>query len=389
MRGELFMGIGDIFNLKKNIRELMIARPDDAKNHIIYKHPDPTIPMYSQATIEADEVAIFFKDGKAEGKLEAGRHTLKSENFPFLSNFVDSYTGGNVFISELYFVSIREFPGFKFGGKIGKVQDPKSGIPVELLVHGEFSMRVDNPEQLLLGLVGLRSVDNEAFAKWFKQQVLKVIRDRIGELITKNKWPLLDVTSAAYTEEIEEDVIKGVRKHVDPYGINIVRLGNFVISMKDEDDANLTKLYTDAAYVNMAGGMQEYQQFAAGKAMMGAGEGMAKGGGEGSGEGGGAVLGGAGLGVGFGMAQMFGNQLASQQQQAQSQQTGVQQVAGQNQPVQSEGIVCPSCNNTVTPGKFCASCGKPLEVVKKFCSNCGGELSADAKFCSKCGQKTE
>ena len=126
-------------------------------------------------------------------------------------------------------------------------------------------------------------------------------------MLVKKKWPLLDVTSGAYTEEIEEEVMAGIKKHVDSYGLQIVRIGNFVVSIKDEDEKNLKKLYTDAAYVRMAGGMQGYQQFAAGKAIMGAGEGMAKGGGGG---GGGALLGGAGLGVGFGMASMFQGSMA-------------------------------------------------------------------------------
>lgn len=371
------MGLTDF--IKRGVKELMIARPDEAKDAIIYKHPDPTIPMQAQVTIEADEVGIFFKDGKPQGRLEAGRHTLKTENFPFLSNFVDAYTGGNVFVAELFYVSIREFPGFKFGGKIGKVQDPKSGVPVELMVHGEFSMRVTDAEKLVIGLVGLRTTDNDAFSSWFKQQVLKVIRDRVGELLVKNKWPLLDVTSAAYTEEIEEDVLVGVQRHVDVYGIHVVRLGNFTITMKDEDEKNLTKLYTDAAYINMAGGMQQYQQFAAGKALMGAGEGMAQGGG---GEGGGGgVLGGAGLGVGFGMAQMFAGQMAQQQPQ---------QPAAASAPATaaSTTVTCPSCKAQVSQGKFCASCGAALPAAgPKFCPGCGIALSPGAKFCSGCGQK--
>ena len=56
------MGIGDWF--KRGVGEMMIARPDDAKPHVVWKHPDPTIPMKSQLTVEADEMAVFFKDGK-------------------------------------------------------------------------------------------------------------------------------------------------------------------------------------------------------------------------------------------------------------------------------------------------------------------------------------
>ena len=68
------MGIADWF--KRGVSEMMIARPDDAKSHVVWKHPDPTIPMKSQLTVEADEMAVFFRDGKAIATLGPGRHTL-------------------------------------------------------------------------------------------------------------------------------------------------------------------------------------------------------------------------------------------------------------------------------------------------------------------------
>ncbi len=396
------MGIGSF--LKRGVQEMMIARPDEAKNFAIYKHPDQTSPNYAQLTVDSDEVAVFFKDGKVEGKLPPGRHTLNSSNIPFLSNLVDSFTGGNVLIAEVFFVSTRQFPSIKFGGRIGSVEDPKSGVPVETLVHGDFALQVFNPEQLIIGLVGMQQSDNESFFNWFKQQVLKVIRDQIAELVVKEKWPLLDVVSGAYTEEIEETVLEGVKKYTEHYGVRIAQMGNFVIGIKEEDEKTLKKLYTDAAYVRMAGGMQGFQQFASGKALMGAGEGMAAGGGGGDGGGGGnAMLGGAALGVGFGMAGMF-QQQGMQQQQAPPlppQQQGYPQSAAPGgagalqgaqtpagQATAGAGVTCPGCNKLVAPGKFCAECGQPLAQGPKFCSNCGAKLEDGAKFCPECGTKS-
>ncbi|MCK9460748.1 MAG: SPFH domain-containing protein [Proteobacteria bacterium] len=394
--------MGLINFIKKGVQELMIARPDTAKGFALYKHPDQTIPKFSQLTVDSDEVAIFFKDGKVVGKLPPGRHTLDTSNIPFLSNLVDSFTGGNVLISEVFFVSTRLFPSIKFGGRIGSVEDPKSGVPVETMVHGEFSIQIVDPETLIIGLVGMAQTDNESFFSWFKQQVLKVIRDQTAELIVKQKWPLLDVVSGAYTEEIEATVLAGVKKYVEQYGVRVPQLGNFVLGIKDEDEKNLKKLYTDAAYVRMAGGMQGFQQFAAGKAMLGAGEGMAQGGGEGGG--GGALLGGAGLGVGFGMAGMFQQQaMGAQQQQMPPQgQPGFPQGGGQpgapgglqgaptpaGQATAGAGVTCPGCGKVVAPGKFCAECGKPMATGPKFCSKCGAKLADGAKFCPECGQKT-
>ena len=373
------MGLMDWF--KHGVGEMMVARPDDAKAHVVWKHPDPTIPMKSQLTVESDEKAVFFRDGKVVKVMGPGRYTLDSSNLPFLSNLVDSFTGGNVFIAEVFFVNTREHTGIKFGGRIGHVEDPKSGVPVETMVHGEFSFRVTDPEQLITGLVGMGRAESFAVRSWMKEQVLKVLRDRTAELLVKNKWPLLDVTSGAYTEELESDVLKGIDQHVASYGLDVVRLGNFVIAIDDQDADNLKKLYTDAAYLKTVGGVGAYQQFAAGKAMLGAGEGMAKGGGAGGsgGEGGGALLGGAGLGVGFGLAQMLVQD----------------RKGGETLAPATPGVTCGECNAAVPPGKFCGQCGAslapktpPKEAPAGFCTDCGSPLSPDAKFCGQCGKKT-
>ena len=263
----------------------------------------------------------------------------------------------------------------KFGGRIGHVEDPKSGVPVETMVHGEFAFRVTDPKQLIIGLVGMGRAESHTVRSWMKEQVLKILRDRTAELLVKKKWPLLDVTSGAYTEEIEVDVLAGIKTHVDDYGIEIVRLGNFVIAIDEDDADNLKRLYTDAAYLKTVGGVGQYQQFAAGKAMMGAGEGMAKGGGgEGGAGGGGALLGGAGLGVGFGMAQMLVRDPKG----------------GEALAPAAAGVTCGSCNAGVAAGKFCSSCGeslKPAETASSFCTGCGTALAADARFCGSCGSK--
>jgi hypothetical protein len=60
------------------------------------------------------------------------------------------------------------------------------------------------------------------------------------------RWPLLDVTSGAYTEEMEQEVI-AVKPHVDGYGLTVVRMDNFIVSIKDEDEATLKRLTKDAA----------------------------------------------------------------------------------------------------------------------------------------------
>jgi membrane protease subunit (stomatin/prohibitin family) len=299
------MGIFD--SLKSEAQRNFIARADEAKDYIIYKYPERNIRIMTQLTVMADEIALFFKDGVVAGKLGPGRHNLDTNNIPFISKLLEKATGGNLFVAEVFFVSTREFAQVKFGGPIGDVRDPETGLGIGTMVYGDFSLQVTDPEKLLVGMVGMRKAENEEFTGWFKSQVLKVTRDRIAELIVKKKWPLLDVTSGAFTEEIETEVIAGTKQHTAPYGVDIVRFGNFTVSIKPEDEVTLKKLSKDVAYSRLAGGFQNYAQ---GQAMLGAAEGMAKGGGEGSGAGG--AMGGMGMGMGMGMAQMFMNNQQNQ-----------------------------------------------------------------------------
>ena len=308
--------------IKGGVAELAIARPDAAKDQWVYKHPDQTIPMKAQLTVDSDEVALFFKDGKYVGSFSAGRHTLDASNIPFLGQLIDKFTGGNVFICEVFFVTTRELASIKFGTSIGDVQDPQTRLRVRLMVHGEFSAKVTDPAKLVIGLVGQRATTNEGFLGWFKSQVQKTMKDGIAELIVKQSWPLMKVTSGAYTDEIEESTLAGVRRHIEPYGVEIIRFGDFSIGMDQADKERLDKLVDRMAYVegmgSTTGGMAAYQQLAQAEMMMGAAEGMKLGG---NGGGGGALQG-AGIGMGFAMAGQMANTMGNanaQQAQASAQ----------------------------------------------------------------------
>jgi membrane protease subunit (stomatin/prohibitin family) len=312
--------MGIISFIKGGVAELAIARPDSAKDQWVYKHPDQTIPMKAQLTVDSDELALFFKDGKFVGSLAAGRHTLDGSNIPFLGQLVDKFTGGNVFICEVFFVTTREMPSIKFGTSVGDVQDPQTKLRVRLMVHGEFSAKVIDAQKLVIGLVGQRATTNEAFLGWFKSQVQKTMKDGIAELIVKQNWPLMKVTSGAYTDELEASTLAAVRKNIEPYGVEIIRFGDFTVGMDQADKDRLDKLVDRMAYVegmgSTTGGMAAYQQLAQAEMMMGAAEGMKQGG-----DGGGAFQG-AGIGMGFAMAgqmsNMMGNANANQQRPAES-----------------------------------------------------------------------
>jgi membrane protease subunit (stomatin/prohibitin family) len=347
------------------LRREFIARPDQAKGQILYKWPDTNIRKLTQLTVQQDELAVFFRDGRVQGTISPGRCTLDSSEIPFLGILVDAASGGNVFKTEIYFVSTREFPSLPFGGMIDNVVDPETSLAIGLRVFGEYSLRVTEPQSLILNLVGTQNIQtNDQITDWMREQLLKVLRTDVVSHVVSQNWPILGI--AAHTEEIEQETLAKVQDFVSTYGLQIVRLGNFTISIKEDDEEALKKYRRDVQYTKLAGG---YQQYSVGQALQGVGEGAAQGGGSGNP----AIL---GIGLGLG-----------------------QTVAGAGQTVAAGGQVQVRCGNCGTlnaeSAKFCSSCGQALAAAPApagavvSCANCGTRNAATAKFCSNCGQSLQ
>ena len=347
------------------IRREFIARPDQAKNQILYKWPDTNIRKLTQLTVQQDELAVFFRDGRVQGTVTPGRCTLDSSEIPFLGMLVDAASGGNLFKTEIYFISTREFPNLPFGGMIDNVVDPETSLAIGLRVFGEYSLKVVEPQSLILNLVGTQNIQtNDQITDWMREQLLKVLRTDVVSHIVSSNWAILGI--AAHTDEIEKEALQKVQEHINTYGLQIVRLGNFTISIKEEDEEALKRYRKDVQYTRLAGG---YQQYSAGQALQGIGEGAAQGGG---------ATGPAILGVGLGLGQ---------------------QVTGAGQTVAAGGQVQVRCGNCGTlnaeSAKFCSSCGQGLAAAPApagavvACANCGARNAATAKFCSNCGQSLQ
>lgn len=238
--------------LFNEIKREFIARPDDSKDLIVYKWPDKNIRMFTQVTVQADEKAVFFKEGKVVGTLEPGQYRIDGQAIPFLNLIIDSLTGGNLMIAELYFVSTREFPELPFGGPIDNIKDEDSGLAVGLRVYGTYSMKVVKPEDLITKLVGTQGIEsNDGITGWVQEQMLKDLRDSVTKKLANKELPVLGI--AGHTEEIERLVLEGSKEHLAEYGIEVARMGNFTINLKEEDEATLKGLMRDKAYAKQPG----------------------------------------------------------------------------------------------------------------------------------------
>ncbi len=402
------MGVFDF--VKNGVREMMIARPDHLKNLLVYKHPDQNFPMYSQLTVDSDECAVFFKDGRVVGVLPAGRHTLQTQNIPFLNGIVNNFTGGQVFISEIYFVRMVPKRNIPFGGVIGEMIDPYTSELVCPRIYGEYSLQVVDPVKFVIGYHGQSAGGDPDSDEWVKGLFMNGVKTVLGQVSETEGKSLLQVV--ALTQQLAQSFQNHAPELAD-MGVRIAQMGAFSINFSDDDRSRLQaavaelaqadrevkkkqkliaaakadaeakqfeldqKYQQDARYVqNLAG---NYQNYAAGQAVIGAGQGMAA-----HGTGGGVAGLGAQMAVGVGM----GNAMAGAFQQ--QPQFGGPNAGGGGQPNFAGGamVTCGKCAARQPQGKFCSECGNALAQPKKFCTSCGGEVGPTAKFCPGCGTST-
>ncbi|HEY1821475.1 MAG TPA: SPFH domain-containing protein [Trebonia sp.] len=354
-----------------------IAVPDDRKGQIVFKWPDVTIRRFTHAIVNADEVALFVNTGQVVQTMGPGRHSIDADELPGLGALIDFATGGNAYRAELYFVGTREYTGFRFGGRVDDVQDPRTGLVVTLRVFGDYALRVIDPARLITNLTATVDVrDNEKIAGWVSEQLLKVLRTNVTTQVVANGWPILGLS--VHSPEIEQAALTSANGQLESYGLAVSRMGNFDINLAPEDAAQLKQLAKDTSYSQLAGG---FQQYAAGEMALGAGQGLSQGGG---------ATEGAFLATGLALPGMMAGAVQQQQQRPvpapQAQQAPPAPAPAP--PTVVAGPACAECSTSNPAGaKFCMNCGTAMAPAVKHCTECGNELPGGAKFCGNCGTR--
>ena len=378
--------------VRGGVREMIIARPDSAKQHIVFKHPERTIPKWSQLTIDADEAAVFFRDGALVGVLRTAgvgqRHTLDTGNIPFLSNLVDSATGGNIFITDLYFVTTRPIRDTKFGGPLQAMKDPELEITVSPRIFGTFQWRISEPDRFIVNYLGLGEQNtNDRVESFIQTKFMNSVKKAVPNFVIRQKIEVQNL--GAYHDELGQTFIARCDDLSD-IGATFLGLGDFSINFSEDELKRIQDAqdkYADIkakkrAKDELGGG--NYMQYAAAEAMMGAGQGMAKGGGEGSG----MMQGGMGFGMGMAMSNVYQQQVQGGMGQPAMTGMPMQQGAQQVAPAVAQKN-CTACGAKVAPGKFCAECGASMAPPQpQPCVGCDTINPAGAKFCANCGTRT-
>jgi excisionase family DNA binding protein len=260
----------------------------------------------SQVIARENQVAVFFRDGKALDSFGPGRHTITTANIPLLIDLLKLATGGQTpFTAEVYFVNMRDFIDMKWGTPEPiSLRDTDLGL-ARLRAYGRYSMAVEDPQMFVAKIVGTQGLYQTSD---IDDYLRGIIVSRLTDLLGESKVGLFDLP--AMFDELSAAIRVKVSEDFSALGILLKAM--FLQSVSPTEETQ--KAIDERAAMGAIGDMTKYLQYSAAKSMR---EAAAGGGEAGSLTSAGVGLG-AGVGVGAGMAGMIGQAMAGAAQPPQA-----------------------------------------------------------------------
>jgi membrane protease subunit (stomatin/prohibitin family) len=215
----------------------------------IWKHPAEDFNTSSQLIVNESQEAIFFRDGQALDTFGPGRHTLKTENIPFLRKIINLPTGDvSAFHCQVYFINKTVQMSLPWGTDTRvRFIDPLTGVPLEIGASGEMNLAVSNSRKLLTKLVGTTSGiawgDRTSFTKSLQDSfwplVSSSIKAQLSVSIKARSIDLLEVDS--HLTELSEELCARILPGFEEYGLTIPQFYVTNVSLP-EDDSNFKRI---------------------------------------------------------------------------------------------------------------------------------------------------
>jgi membrane protease subunit (stomatin/prohibitin family) len=266
--------------------------------HRIPEEGSGEIVLGSQCIVRENQVAVFFRDGRALDTLGPGRHTLTTLNIPLLINYLKIPFGSkSPFRAEVVFVNIKDFIDVPWmTPKPVAFRDADLGA-VRLGVQGKFAFQVSRPQMFVNQIVGTQGLySTDSIVGYLRSMMVSRFADLLGELKTN----LLDLP--ARYDELGSGLRARTAEDFEALGLLLKAVYVTAVDVPEE----VEKALDERAEMGAIGNMQAYMQFKAARAL---GDAALAGGGEGGSFAGMGVGLGAGMGLGTAMAGAIGQSL--------------------------------------------------------------------------------
>ena len=193
---------------------------DDSRDTLSYRFPDDDkeIKNEAQLIVRESQVAQFVYVGQFADTLGPGKHTLKTENIPILSDLLGwKYKFQSPFKADVYYVITRVFTGNKWGtSNPVMMRDADFGV-VRMRAFGTYDFRIVDPVKFLKEVAG---TDHHFRLDEFNDVMRSRLVSVFSETLAKSKVPALDV--ATRYGELGEALLEPINVATrEKYGIEL------------------------------------------------------------------------------------------------------------------------------------------------------------------------
>ncbi len=337
------------------------------------------IQLGSQLVVEESQQAVFLRDGKALDTFGPGRHTLATQNLPFLTKILGlPFEGKSPFQAAVIFTSTKTFIDLKWGTKEPVVYRDAELAMVRLRAFGKFAVRIVNTQLFVNTVVGTQGLyTTDGVETYFKDVIVARLTDILGENLQSifDLPKLYDELGMGLKSRVSDDFTK--------YGIELVDFYLGAITPPEE----VQKLIDERTGMAAVGDMNAYLKFKAARAM-----------GDAAQQSGGETGSGVGAGLGVGMGAGMGMMLPQMMKEAMQDGSGGQAPQGGGEAAPGGGQTPPAAAGAAAAGAVAAGAAGGGQVPAEggeeaaaagsaFCHQCGNKLPEGALFCPGCGTK--
>ena len=391
------------------MEDLGVIRYVGDNNTLVYKFSCPDLTNKSQLIVDESQEALFYKNGQALDLFPSGRHTLSTENLPFLKRvFAGLFNKGKPFPCDIYFINKVHVLDVIWGTDSPiEMEDPRYAIFIGVRANGQTGLRITDARRFVTKVVGqLPECTVDSVRRAVKGMLIAAVKEQIAIAIVEKKISILEIT--AHLSEISDTLLERLNARIEDLGI---RLDHFAINSIAASDGDLDALKAAKAAVQteMLKGMTQadidyYKETKMGEAQalntLKMGDALARSRAmqgytyqderrfdvletAAKNEGGaGFVNMGVGLGMGVGLAGNVGHMTKEMLSEAEA---GAVPTAT---PAPAGTASCSACGAEIpADAKFCMNCGEKQAPRALFCPECGTQCAPGAKFCMSCGTK--
>jgi membrane protease subunit (stomatin/prohibitin family) len=160
---------------------------DPTGREMVHRVPEEgsgEIALGSQCVVRENQVAVFFRDGRALDMLGPGRHTLTTLNVPLVVNYFKIPFGSkSPFRAEVVFVNVKDYVDMAWRApKPLAFRDDDLGV-VRLGSQGKFAFQVGRPQLFVNQIVGTQGLyRTENIAGYLVDILVSRFADLLGEI---------------------------------------------------------------------------------------------------------------------------------------------------------------------------------------------------------------